>query len=202
MCSNYSLQEQWKNRSKWKESTEMKIYLQIWVLIYVVVQLIIMVLFARLNLGFGYMIIGFGIWYVIMIILIVLAPIILSALPTDRSHSQPMPSLRSQEIEMNSSVKRNFRSKENKSGVILSCTDLGASSKFWKETKTSDMEDSDCVICFEPLTSRGRFIFPCGHATFCFDCGQKIAKQDESRCPLCRTEIRQVNNGTVISMNF
>ena len=105
MCSNYSLQEQWKNRSKWKESTEMKIYLQIWVLIYVVVQLIIMVLFARLNLGFGYMIIGFGIWYIIMIILIVLAPIILSALPTDRSHSQPMPSLRSQEIKMHWSIR-------------------------------------------------------------------------------------------------
>ena len=130
----------------------------------------------------------------------VLAPVILSALSTDRPYSQTMPSLRSHELEMNSSVKRNLRSKENNSEVILSCTDLDASSKLWKESKASDMEDSSCVICFEPLTSRGRFI-PCGHASFCFDCGQKIAKQDESRCPLCRTEIQQVNNETVISMD-
>ena len=97
---------------------------------------------------------------------------------------------------------RNFGKigKGNNGEVILSCTDWETFAKDTKATKTSDKEES-CVICFEPLTSRGRLV-PCGHASFCFNCGQKISQQDGSRCPLCRTEINQVNFETAISIGI
>ena len=90
-------------------------------------------------------------------------------------------------------------SKGNDREVILSCTctDWETFANFAKPTSTSDKEKS-CVICFEPMTSRGRLV-PCGHSSFCSNCSQKISKLDDSRCPLCRTEIQQVNFETVIS---
>ena len=84
----------------------------------------------------------------------------------------------------------------NTGEVILSCTDWETFGNYSKASETSDKEES-CAICFEPLTSRGRLV-PCGHASFCYNCSQKIYKQDDSRCPLCRTEIQQVNLETVI----
>ena len=93
---------------------------------------------------------------------------------------------------------RNFRRIDtgNTGEVILSCTDWETFGNYSKASENSDKEES-CAICFEPLTSRGRLV-PCGHASFCYNCSQKIYKQDDSRCPLCRTEIQQVNLETVI----
>ena len=93
---------------------------------------------------------------------------------------------------------RNFRRIDtgNTGEVILSCTDWETFGNYSKASETSDKEES-CAICFEPLTSRGRLV-PCGHASFCYNCSQKIYEQDDSRCPLCRTEIQQVNLETVI----
>ena len=87
---------------------------------------------------------------------------------------------------------------ENNAVVSSSCTNWNTSANYSKATKTSDTEDR-CVICFEPLISRGRLV-PCGHLSFCSNCCEKIAKWDDSSCPLCRTEIQQVNFEIVISV--
>ena len=56
-----------------------------------------------------------------------------------------------------------------------------------------DIEEESCVICFGGMNPRCR-LFPCGHASFCVECGLKIGNQDIPRCPLCRTEIIAVNS--------
>ena len=89
---------------------------------------------------------------------------------------------------------KNF-STENNGEVILRCTDWETFDHYPKAIGAKE----DCVICFEPLISRGRLV-PCGHATFCFKCSIKLTQQDKSKCPLCRTEIRHVNYEDVISM--
>ena len=120
----------------------------------------------------------------------------------------PPPSFsRSHQLRQNGNAElsrqhKNFgrSSKGNNREVILSCTNWETFANVFEDTKTSDKEKS-CVICFEPMTSWGRLV-PCGHSSFCVDCSQKISKPDDSTCPLCRTEIHQVNFEPVISMNF
>ena len=79
--------------------------------------------------------------------------------------------------------------------VILRCTDWETFDHYPKAIGPKE----DCVICFEPLTSRGRLV-PCGHATFCFKCSIKLTEPDKSMCPLCRTQIQHVNYEDLISM--
>ena len=63
--------------------------------------------------------------------------------------------------------------------------------------ETSHQEE-DCVVCLQAQSPRGRLL-PCGHASFCFDCCQKLARQPEPKCPLCRTAISSLSrdNGYV-----
>ena len=89
---------------------------------------------------------------------------------------------------------KNFSTEKN-GEVILRCTDWET---FDHDLKTIGPKE-DCVICFEPLTSRGRLV-PCGHATFCFKCSIKLTEPDKSMCPLCRTQIQHVNYEDLISM--
>ena len=118
----------------------------------------------------------------------------------------PPPSFsRSHQLRQNGNAElsrqhKNFgrSSKGNNREVILSCTNWETFANVFEDTKTSDKEKS-CVICFEPMTSWGRLV-PCGHSSFCVDCSQKISKPDDSTCPLCRTEIHQVNFEPVISI--
>ena len=59
-------------------------------------------------------------------------------------------------------------------------------------TKTSvGNQVEDCIICYDPPISKGR-LAPCGHASFCFNCCIRLAKQPKARCPLCRASITQV----------
>ena len=89
---------------------------------------------------------------------------------------------------------KNFSTEKN-GEVILRCTDWETFDHYPKAIGPKE----DCVICFEPLISRGRLV-PCGHATFCFKCSIKLTKPDNSKCPLCRTEIQHVNYEDLISM--
>ena len=89
---------------------------------------------------------------------------------------------------------KNFSTEKN-GEVILRCTDWETFDHYPKAIGPKE----DCVICFEPLISRGRLV-PCGHATFCFKCSIKLTEQDKSMCPLCRTEIQHVNYEDLISM--
>ncbi|RVW57497.1 hypothetical protein CK203_078880 [Vitis vinifera] len=47
-----------------------------------------------------------------------------------------------------------------------------------------------CVICFDE--PRNCFFVPCGHCATCYVCAQRIAKGDNSVCPVCRRFIRKV----------
>ena len=73
---------------------------------------------------------------------------------------------------------------------------------YYSKARNCEKEEDNCVICLEALTTRWRLV-PCGHASFCSDCSQKIFKEvgSISRCPLCRTEIKQVNSETARSVN-
>ena len=76
-----------------------------------------------------------------------------------------------------------------------------------EKTKTfkkagNGLVDECCTICFEQVNQRGRLV-PCGHASFCFGCSQKISRQKQPTCPLCRTLIVQVNSEKAqMWMNF
>lgn len=48
--------------------------------------------------------------------------------------------------------------------------------------------NKECIICLEE--EREVVLVPCGHATFCFDCGEGIQRTRE--CPTCRCEVTSV----------
>lgn len=53
-------------------------------------------------------------------------------------------------------------------------------------------EDFRCVVCFEdkPLIT----IWPCGHTSMCLACLDRIISSNNI-CPLCRAEIRVIDDG-------
>ena len=60
-------------------------------------------------------------------------------------------------------------------------------------TSVAEKEEESCVVCFGGMNPRCR-LFPCGHASFCVECGLKVGNQNLPKCPLCRTEIIAVTS--------
>ena len=53
-----------------------------------------------------------------------------------------------------------------------------------------DKDDFDeCTICFEERNPTYMF-YPCGHATFCKKCAERLFESEEKKCPDCRTLIK------------
>ncbi|KAH9755686.1 E3 ubiquitin-protein ligase APD2 [Citrus sinensis] len=66
--------------------------------------------------------------------------------------------------------------------------DAGSSS-----TSSEDLYDAKlCVICYDD--QRNCFFVPCGHCATCYDCGQRIMKDDSKVCPICRRLIHKLLN--------
>ncbi|KAH9755684.1 E3 ubiquitin-protein ligase APD2 [Citrus sinensis] len=64
--------------------------------------------------------------------------------------------------------------------------DAGSSS-----TSSEDLYDAKlCVICYDD--QRNCFFVPCGHCATCYDCGQRIMKDDSKVCPICRRLIHKI----------
>ncbi|KAJ0098013.1 hypothetical protein Patl1_28588 [Pistacia atlantica] len=47
-----------------------------------------------------------------------------------------------------------------------------------------------CVICYDE--ERNCFFVPCGHCATCYDCAQRIFKEESKTCPVCRRLIGKV----------
>ena len=125
-------------------------------------------------------------------------PINIVSHPTFR---QPVPkSLSSHQLEQNT-IRNDTRDGKGNEEVILKIYLDQDAFAYYSKARNCEIEEN-CVICFEALTTRWRLV-PCGHASFCFDCSQKIFKEDDSisRCPLCRTQIKQVNSETALTIN-
>ena len=59
--------------------------------------------------------------------------------------------------------------------------------------KCSDIEITECPVCYEPIKAYGFCVTNCDH-TFCMDCMMKNIEANQGRsqatgCPLCRNEI-------------
>ena len=53
--------------------------------------------------------------------------------------------------------------------------------------KTESPDRPDCSLCFCPR-EQTFMVEPCGHATFCEGCTQRISTETK-RCPMCQTSI-------------
>ena len=54
-----------------------------------------------------------------------------------------------------------------------------------------DGENDECTICFEHRNPTYLFS-PCGHATFCKDCAERLYASAEKKCPDCRSTIKDI----------
>merc|ERR1711968_17398 len=56
--------------------------------------------------------------------------------------------------------------------------------------RSADDPDQKCVVCF--TEERNSAFLPCGHGVCCFDCAEKIYKDRDAKCPMCRASIDKV----------
>ena len=64
--------------------------------------------------------------------------------------------------------------------------DLGTTKS---KEKVESIGNSECTICFEPRY-RTFLLIPCGHATFCETCADRIL-EDGKKCPTCQVPVTQ-----------
>ncbi|KAJ0980257.1 hypothetical protein J5N97_008512 [Dioscorea zingiberensis] len=51
-------------------------------------------------------------------------------------------------------------------------------------------DEKICILCYEE--SRTCFFTPCGHSISCFSCAQRIMKEENKLCPICRRLIHKL----------
>lgn len=51
-------------------------------------------------------------------------------------------------------------------------------------------KNGECTICFDQEVDT--VIYTCGHMCLCSDCGQKLKRQINACCPICRRPIKDV----------
>ncbi|KAH7660776.1 putative E3 ubiquitin ligase protein [Dioscorea alata] len=55
---------------------------------------------------------------------------------------------------------------------------------------TDTYDEKICILCYEQ--NKACFFTPCGHSISCFSCAQRIMKEENKICPVCRRLIQKI----------